>query len=57
MFTGTVVEIIEEFVMPNLPPADCLLAWTDSLLRHAVEDPDPIHISVWARQGSLKAAS
>jgi hypothetical protein len=53
-FTGTVGEIVEEFVMQNLPAADALLEWTESLLRYAVEDPDPIHVVRGPEKGHLR---
>ena len=43
-FSGTIGELVDELVIPNLPPMDPLLEWTEVLVRYALEDPDPKHL-------------
>ena len=52
-FTGTIDAYIERCVVPNLPPAEALAAWTDALLDYYA-GPDPMCV-VRGRAGSRGA--
>lgn len=53
-FRGTIGEMVEDFVMPNLPPLYHLLECTEAFLRYALEDSDPIHIVRGPDKGHLQ---
>lgn len=53
-FRGTIGEMVEDFVMPNLPPLSRLVECTEAFLRYALEDSDPIHIVRGPDKGHLQ---
>lgn len=53
-FAGTIATFVEQYVRPNLPSPEQLVAGTIAVLDYAENDPDPIHIVRGPAKGQLR---